>query len=149
VETRDPTNPYLPIAPATGLGEVPHRRRASFDQLDSSVPYSMRQYLTRPLERPGNGPWKAEEQRGEWLRQNAYMMGPGGGTPTMAATREENSVGSVMISSGMTGSSSTTGSGAFDMCLWAGGWADGSGSSSGGWSTECVLDEDDDQDMTG
>jgi len=77
------------------------------------------------------------------------MIGSGGGTSTAAATKEEAGVGSIMISGEMSGSSSTSGTRAFDIYQGIGDWAEGSGSSNGGWSTECILDEDDDQDITG
>lgn len=122
-EAKDPGNRYLQVAPAIGLGEVQHRRRASFDEVEDQLEISVRKYLkTLPQrERSFSLPWEGLNG-GSWLKQNTHLVGP---TDSVRATRGNGSgsgSGSGGMSSGYSAGSSGLASFTFDPTIGSGGW---------------------------
>ncbi len=69
-------NPFIPIVPELGLGEVQHRRRAEYDAVDAQISYSLRRYLTSLS--PHDRESRAQPQQDEisWLRQDPFLLPP-------------------------------------------------------------------------
>jgi hypothetical protein len=134
-EARDPANRFLPVAPATGLGEVQHRRRASFDEMEGQISDSIRRYLkTLPsYEHSFHASW--EGVRGGWLPLDPRLVVP---TDSVRATRGKSSgTTSALQSSVYSGGSSGRKSSNIDLLKEIGGWAEES--AFGDWPME--LDE--------
>lgn len=121
-EARDPNNRFLPVAPAVGLGEVQHRRRASSDATDEQRDSSIRRWReTLPLQQRGIHRATIDNSNGGWLKQNIYIMGR---RDSVMATHGGSGTPSVLISSGSSGSSSGRLSSGIDLVHEAGGWVD-------------------------
>jgi hypothetical protein len=102
---RKDLNNFLPVAPATGLGEMQHRRRESFDDVEDQLSYSLRKWArTLPAHARSFDPsW--EGMQGGWLRQDTHIVGP---TDSVRATRGK-SCGSASVSPGSMYSSASPG----------------------------------------
>jgi hypothetical protein len=79
LETMDPNkrSRFIPVGPATGLGEAQHRRRASFDDIEEQLASTVTLWLrTRPHQkRSYRGlPWQHTD--GEFLVQTTHIVGP-------------------------------------------------------------------------
>jgi len=138
-ERQDPANQFLAVAPATGLGEVQHRRSASFDY---QVSHGIRRFLETlpPHERSCHASWEAPQ--GNWLPL-ATIVSP---TDSVRATRGKSSgSGSALPGSVYSGASSGWRSSNNDPLSDMGGWI-GDGLL-GDWPMEIdekALEEDDD-----
>lgn len=141
-EARDPNNHFLPVAPAIGLGEDQHRRRASSDETEEQRDSLIRRWReTLPLQQRDLHKAIVDNTSRGWLRQNTYLMGQrdsvmatwgGSGTPS-----DSRSSGSCASSSGWTSSG-------INPVLGAGDWV--TINVSGGWPVrideEVILDDD-------
>jgi hypothetical protein len=136
-ERRDPANQFLPVAPATGLGEVQHRRRASFDVVEDQISHGIRKYLEAlpPHERSFHASWEAPQ--GSWLPLATYIVGP---TDSVRATRGKSSgSASALPGSVYSGASSGWKSSSIDPVFGSGDWI--VESALGEWPRE--IDEED------
>jgi hypothetical protein len=132
-EGRDPANKYLPLAPATGLGEMQHRRRASFDEVEDQLSYSLRKWAKTlpPHERSIHVSW--EGMQGGWLPLDTHIVGPT--DYSVRATRGKSSGSpSVLMSSSYSAASSGWRSSKSELVSGSGGWI--GESALGGWPME-------------
>jgi hypothetical protein len=120
-ERKSPANKWLPVAPATGLGEMQHRRRASFDEVEDQLFYSVSIWgeKIQPAPRRSFDPsW--EDMRAGFLRQDPHLVAP---TDSVRATKGKSS-GSASVSQSSVYSSMSSGwkSSSIDPVHKAGSW---------------------------
>jgi hypothetical protein len=135
-ERSDPPNKFIQVAPAPGLGEVQHRRRASFDEVEDQLTYSLRRWArTLPPTEPSFHA-SFEGMQGGWLPLDTHIVGP---TDSVRATRGKSSgSASVLLSSVYSGASSGWRSSNMDPLNEMGAWI--VDSVNGGWPME--IDEE-------
>jgi hypothetical protein len=142
-EARDPNNQYLPLTPAIGLGEAQHRRRASLDEVENQLSYSIRRYLKTPPPHERALQSGLENGSNGWLRQDAHLVGP---TESVKATWGYGSgSGSAAMSSEHSGGSSGFRSWNIDPVMETGAWVEG-GNCFPAWPREIddvAFDDDD------
>lgn len=142
-ETRDPADQFLPIAPATGLNEMQHRRRASYDDVQHQLSYSLRKWAkdSAPAEPPFRASW--EGMQGHWLQLDPHIVGP---SDSVRATRGKSSgSASALHSSAYSGASSGWRNPSIDLVSGSGHWVEESALS--GWPMyidEEAFEEEDD-----
>jgi hypothetical protein len=138
-------NHFLPVAPATGLGEVQHRRRGAYDEVEDRLSYSLRRYLTTlsPQEQEhigllAEGP---NHNANSFLRQDTYLLGP---SPTGRGSCGRNSRSHSLQSGSRKSVASGWMSYGLDPVIGSGGWFNGDSTSA--WPM--IADEDgiDDED---
>jgi len=143
-EKESPANNFLPVAPATGLGEKQHRRRASFDEVEDQLSYSVSIWgeKIRPAPRRSLDPsW--ERMQAGFLRQDPHIVGP---TDSARATKGKSSgTASAWQSSVYSSTSSGWKNSSIDPVHEAGGWiVEGTlGSWAGEIEEEAVEEEGD------
>lgn len=128
---------FLPVAPATGLGEIRHRRRASFDDREDQVNNSVSIWAKDlpPNERHSHAEREGPVQGG-FLPLGTRIVAM---TDSVRATRGKSSGSvSVILSSGSGGASSGSRSSNMDPTVQMGSWI--GDSVCGGWPM--YLDEE-------
>ena len=104
-ERKDPANNFLPVAPATGLGEMQHRRRASFDEVEDQLTYCLRRWQRDLPQTQRSFHASFEDIQGGFLPLATHIVGP---IDSVRATRGKKSSGSasVLLGSCYSGASS-------------------------------------------
>jgi hypothetical protein len=142
-ERKDPPNRFLPVAPATGLGETQHRRRASWDQMEYEINYSVSMWARAlpPAERSFPAEWE-EPVQGGFLPLSTCIVAP---PDSVKATRGKSSgSASVLPSSGNSGEGSAWPGSNTELVAGSGDWI--GDSISGGWPYDIPQDEFEEED---
>jgi hypothetical protein len=140
-ERKDPPNRFLTVAPATGLGEIQHRLRASWDQMEYEINYSVSRWARAVLPAESSFPaeWEEPVQDG-FLPLSTCIV-----APSVEATRGKSSgSASVLPSSGNSGESSVWPGSNTDLLAGSGGWI--GDSISGGWPYDIPQDAFEEED---
>jgi hypothetical protein len=72
----DPGDRFLPIAPAIGLGELQHRRRAEFDAVEEELSYSLRRWISSPSALDQEYHIQSWQNDGTWFRLDPFLLPP-------------------------------------------------------------------------